>query len=39
MGKENNVKVYWASTTHNRMVGLRFFTKNSKIASEIFTMK
>jgi len=20
MGKENNVKVYWASTTHNRMI-------------------
>lgn len=38
MGKENNVKVYWASTTHNRMVGFRLFTKNSKICSKIFIM-
>ena len=28
MGKENNVKVYWASTTHNRMVRLIFSSKN-----------
>ena len=26
MGKENNVKVYWASTTHNRMVCYKVFS-------------
>ena len=31
MGKENNVKVYWASTTHNRTVCLKFFIKNYSI--------
>ena len=36
MGKENNVKVYWASTTHNRMVGWKFFTKKFENFSQNF---